>query len=73
MPPKFSTIANIVIRITGIVTTAILAMVYVPKVFSIENEIVFVAMPLAVIMAILALYGQIASLLKYIITIMERN
>jgi hypothetical protein len=73
MTPKFGTVANIVTRVTGIGLTAILAMVYVPKVFSIESEIVFMAMPLAIIVAILALYAQLASFVKYIIRIMEKN
>ena len=73
MTPKFSTVANFVTRITGICVTAILAMVYVPKVFSLESELVFVAMPLAIIFTILALYAQLASFIKYINRIMEKN
>ena len=73
MTPKFGTVANIVTRVTGIGLTAILAMVYVPKVFSIESEIVFVAMPLAIVAVVLALYVQLASFVKYVIRIMEKN
>jgi hypothetical protein len=73
MIPKFGTVANFVTRITGICLTAILAMVYVPKVFSLESELVFVAMPLAIIFVILALYAQLASLVTYIRRIMEKN
>lgn len=73
MLPKFGTVANIVTRVTGIGLTAILAMVYVPKVFSIESEIVFMAMPLAIVAVVLALYVQLASFVKYIICIMEKN
>lgn len=73
MLPKFGTVANIVTRVTGIGLTAILAMVYVPKVFSIESEIVFMAMPLAIVAVVLALYVQLASFVKYVIRIMEKN
>lgn len=73
MTPKFSTVANVVTRVTGIGLTTVLAMVYVPKVFSVNSEIVFVAMPLAIIVAFLALYAQVASLAKYIIRNTEKN
>jgi hypothetical protein len=73
MTPKFGTVANIVTRVTGIGLTAILAMVYVPKVFSLESELVFVAMPLTIIIAILVFYAQAASFVKYINRIMEKN
>jgi hypothetical protein len=73
MTPKFSTVANFVTRVTGICVTAILAMVYVPKVFSLESELVFVALPLAIIFVILALYAQAASFVKFINHIMEKN
>jgi hypothetical protein len=73
MTPKFGTVANIVTRVTGIGLTAILTMVYVPKVFSLESELVFIAMPLAIIIAIIALYAQLESLVKYINRIMEKN
>jgi hypothetical protein len=73
MTPKFCTVANFVTRVTGICVTAILAMVYVPKVFSLESELVFVALPLAIIFVILALYAQAASFVKFINHIMEKN
>jgi hypothetical protein len=73
MTPKFSTVANIVTRITGICVTAILVMVYVPKVFSLESELVFIALPFAILFVTLTLYAQLASLIKYINRIMEKN
>lgn len=73
MTPKFGTVANIVTRVTCIGLTTILAMVYVPKVFSLESELVFIAMPLAIVAVVLALYAQLASIVKYINRIMEKN
>ncbi len=53
--------------------TPILVMVYVPKVFSLESELVFIALPFAILFVTLTLYAQLASLIKYINRIMEKN
>lgn len=70
---KFSTVTSVTTRVAGIGLTGVLAMVYLPKIFALNSEIVFVAMPIALVVTVLALYTQIASLIKYIARNTEKN
>ena len=70
---KFKVVANLVTRIVCLGLTSALVGVYLPKVFSLNSELVFVAMPLAFGASILIIYAQAASLTKYVISNTEKN